>query len=226
MPAAASLSYSSNVLIKFCAATELMCRQFIIEICFEEIFMAMSNNQSRRRGRRAVLAIEMIEERILLSHGVIPGPRTADAVLIEAARRQRLPLSGNLSGGFSYQTTDGLNYLITVTCPGWFRQPQGRSACDPVVVYNNARLPHQRRLEQLDRTRADVSDHRPGRVNDGRWHAQHRTQIETLAVQDHGKHHRRHRSVRRRNGKPHHPGHTVLAGQQRAQGQASRHGRS
>ena len=39
-------------------------------------------------------------------------------VLIEAARRHRLPLSGNLSGGFSYQTTDGLNYLITVHAQG------------------------------------------------------------------------------------------------------------
>jgi hypothetical protein len=80
-----------------------------------EIYMAMSNNRSRHRGRRAVLALEMVEERILLSHGSILGPRTADAVLIEAARRQRLPLSGNLSGGFSTQTSDGINYLITVT---------------------------------------------------------------------------------------------------------------
>jgi hypothetical protein len=61
----------------------------------------------------------MVEERILLSHGAIPGPpRAADAVLIEAARRQRLPLSGNLSGGFSYQTSDGINYLITVHAQG------------------------------------------------------------------------------------------------------------
>jgi hypothetical protein len=80
--------------------------------------MAMSNQRSHRRGCRAVLAIEMIEERILLSHGAIPGPRIGDAVLIAAARRQRLPLSGNLSGGFSYQTTDGVNYLITVTGQG------------------------------------------------------------------------------------------------------------
>ncbi len=82
--------------------------------------MAMSNSQSGRRVRRAVLALEMIEERILLSHGVIPGPRTATAetVLIKAARRQRLQLSGNLSGGFSYQTADGLNYLITVHAQG------------------------------------------------------------------------------------------------------------
>jgi len=65
-----------------------------------------------------VLAIEIVEERILLSHGVIPGPRTAHAVLIEAARRQRLSLSGNLSGGFSYQTNDGVNYLITVHAQG------------------------------------------------------------------------------------------------------------
>jgi hypothetical protein len=80
--------------------------------------MAMSNKRSRRRGCRAVLAIEMVEERILLSHGVIPGPRTANAVLVDAARRQRLPLSGNLSGGFSYQTTDGVNYLVTVHAQG------------------------------------------------------------------------------------------------------------
>src|SRR5438309_2000598 len=78
--------------------------------------MAMSNNPSRRRVRRAVPALEMIEERILLSHGAIPSPRavTAETVVIKAARRQRLSLSGNLSGGFSYQTNDGVNYLITV----------------------------------------------------------------------------------------------------------------
>src|SRR5690349_9913096 len=80
--------------------------------------MAMSNKRSHRRGCRAVLAIEMVEERILLSQGVIQGPRTAHAVLIEAARRQRLSLSGNLSGGFSYQTNDGVNYLITVHAQG------------------------------------------------------------------------------------------------------------
>jgi hypothetical protein len=89
---------------------------FIIGTFFWGDFMAMSNNQSRRRGHRAVLALEMIEERILLSHGAIPGPRavTVETVLIKTARRQRLPLSGNLSGAFSYQTNDGLNYLITV----------------------------------------------------------------------------------------------------------------
>src|SRR4051812_3361416 len=80
--------------------------------------MAMSDKRSHRRGRRAVPALEIIEERILLSHGAFPAPRTADAVLIAVARRQRLALSGNLSGGFSYQTPDGVNYLITVTGQG------------------------------------------------------------------------------------------------------------
>jgi hypothetical protein len=74
----------------------------------------MNNTQIHRRARRAVLALEMIEERILLSHGAIPSPRTADTVLIEVARRQRLSISGNLTGGFSYQTTDEINYLIIV----------------------------------------------------------------------------------------------------------------
>jgi hypothetical protein len=92
--------------------------KFLIDTCFEEIFMAMSNNRSHRRGRRAVLALEMIEERILLSHGAVPAPRTAHSLLIEATRRQRLPLSGNLSGGFSTQTTDEVNYLITVHAQG------------------------------------------------------------------------------------------------------------
>jgi hypothetical protein len=80
--------------------------------------VAMNHNQTRRRGHRAVLALEMIEERILLSHGAIPSPHKADAVLIEAARRQRLSISGNLTGGFSYQPTDGVNYLITVHAQG------------------------------------------------------------------------------------------------------------
>jgi hypothetical protein len=80
--------------------------------------MAMSNNRSRHRGRRAVLALEIIEERILLSHGAMPGPRAADAVLIEAARQHRLPLSGNLSGGFSTQTTDGIKDLIMIHAQG------------------------------------------------------------------------------------------------------------
>ena len=167
----------------------------------------------------------MVEERILLSHGVIPGPRAQPmTVLIEAARRQRLPLSGNLSGGFSYQTNDGVNYLITVHGQGGSgNRKVGQLAIQSSFTTTVAFLTSVASTE-LDRTRADVSDHRPWWVIDGRWYAQHRTQIETLAIQDHGKHHRRHRSVRRGDGKPDHPGHTVLADQQRAQRQASRHG--
>src|SRR5260370_42303966 len=81
----------------------------------------MNHNQTPRRTHRAVLALEMIEDRILLSHGAIPSPRTANAVLIEAARRQRLSISGNLTGGFSYQTTNGINYFSIVTGQGGSR---------------------------------------------------------------------------------------------------------
>jgi hypothetical protein len=83
-----------------------------------EIFMAMSNDRSLRRGRRAAPTLEAIEERILLSHGAIASPPKAETVLIEAAKRHRLTVNGKLTGSFTAQTADGVNFLVTVTGQG------------------------------------------------------------------------------------------------------------
>jgi hypothetical protein len=79
--------------------------------------MTHDHHRSPRRSRRLQPALELVEGRILLSTGAgtaIPFRDQSGALLAS----RRIALRGNLVGSIAEATTDGQNFVLTVTFQG------------------------------------------------------------------------------------------------------------
>jgi hypothetical protein len=85
--------------------------------------MTHDHHQSPRRSRRLQPALELVEGRILLSAGArvaIPFRDQSAALLAN----RRIALRGNLFGTLAAATTDGQNFVLTVTLQGSSGNPR------------------------------------------------------------------------------------------------------